>query len=83
MAPLPKRKHSKARKGARLLERKREKSLPQLVVCPSCGKMKLPHQQCRYCKSTENTAAHGTIKKVEAPQEKAPELQEEVKQKNK
>lgn len=57
MAPLPKRKHSKARKGARILERKREKSLPALVVCKNCGKRKLPHQKCMYCGSTDNGPA--------------------------
>lgn len=57
MAPLPKRKHSKARKGARILERKREKSLPALVLCKNCGKRKLPHQMCKFCNSTDNTAA--------------------------
>ncbi|HRN69874.1 MAG TPA: 50S ribosomal protein L32 [Candidatus Woesebacteria bacterium] len=57
MAPLPKRKHSKARKGARILERKKEKSLPALVLCKNCGKRKLPHQKCKFCNSTENTAA--------------------------
>ncbi len=49
MAPLPKRKHSKARKGKRILERKHEASLPQLVVCAECGKRKLPHRECKNC----------------------------------
>lgn len=57
MAPLPKRKHSKARKGARILERKREKFLPDLVLCKNCGKRKLPHQMCKFCQSTDNGAA--------------------------
>lgn len=69
MAPLPKRKHSKARKGKRLNERQREKSLPQLVVCTSCGKNKLPHQKCKYCESTDNTAAVQSIRKAEKPAE--------------
>lgn len=47
MAPLPKRKHSKARKGKRILARKREATLPQLVDCADCGKRKLPHQACK------------------------------------
>lgn len=49
MAPLPKRKHSKARKGKRVLERKSESTLPELVVCPECGKKKMPHRQCKNC----------------------------------
>jgi ribosomal protein L32 len=49
MAPLPKRKHSKARKGKRILERKNEKSFAALVECKNCGKKKLPHQQCKFC----------------------------------
>lgn len=48
MAPLPKRKHSTQRKGKRLSSR--VKRLPQLIKCPNCGKNKLPHQICRYCK---------------------------------
>lgn len=83
MAPLPKRKHSKARKGKRLLERHNEKSLPQLVVCPACGKMKLPHQQCKYCQSTANTAARGSMQKVEAPQKEAPKAKKEAPEKTK
>jgi len=49
MAPQPKRKHSKARKGKRILARKQEKSLPQLVMCKNCGKRKLPQQVCKNC----------------------------------
>ena len=49
MAPLPKRKHSTARKGKRVAERMRESKLPQLVDCKSCGKKKLPHRICKYC----------------------------------
>lgn len=48
MTPLPKRKHSKARKGARILARKRERSLPDLVLC-ECGAKKLPHHICKSC----------------------------------
>jgi len=47
MAPLPKRKHSKQRKGKRMITRKL--SLPKLVVCKKCNKMKLSHRQCGYC----------------------------------
>lgn len=49
MTPLPKRKHSKARKGARILERKREHFLPDLVLCASCGMKKRPHHLCKSC----------------------------------
>jgi len=49
MAPLPKRKHSKARSGKRKNERIAEKSFPQLVDCKNCGKKKVPHQLCMYC----------------------------------
>ncbi len=49
MTPLPKRKHSKARKGARILARKKEHSFPNLVLCASCGDTKLPHIVCKNC----------------------------------
>lgn len=49
MAPQPKRKHSKARKGKRILERKKESSLPELVVCKNCNRKKVPHRQCKNC----------------------------------
>lgn len=49
MTPLPKRKHSKARKGRRLAVRKKEHILPQLVKCVNCGRKKLPKQQCKNC----------------------------------
>ncbi|NCO88525.1 50S ribosomal protein L32 [Candidatus Roizmanbacteria bacterium CG_4_9_14_0_8_um_filter_34_12] len=48
MAPLPKRKHSNARKGRRMQDR--QKLQPQLVVCKHCMKKKLPHQICKACK---------------------------------
>lgn len=48
MAPLPKRKHSTQRKGKRLAER--TKKFSQLVICKNCGKKKLSHRMCKYCK---------------------------------
>ncbi|MDA1317114.1 MAG: 50S ribosomal protein L32 [bacterium] len=49
MAPLPKRKHSQARKGKRVLQRKLETVIPQLVPCKNCGKKKLPQHLCKAC----------------------------------
>ena len=49
MAPQPKRKHSTARKGKRILARKQEQSLPQLVTCKNCGNRKLAQQVCKNC----------------------------------
>ena len=48
MTPLPKRKHSTQRKGKRLATRARTK--PNLAKCKNCGKLKLPHRVCKYCK---------------------------------
>lgn len=48
MAPLPKRKHSTQRKGKRLAERTMK--FLQLVVCKNCGKKKLAHRVCKYCR---------------------------------
>lgn len=74
MAPLPKRKHSTARKGKRIVERQAEKSFPALVICSSCGKRKLPHQKCMFCGSTDNKAAgvSMTQKAVETKTKKNP-----------
>ncbi|MEK7070389.1 MAG: 50S ribosomal protein L32 [Patescibacteria group bacterium] len=47
MAPLPKRKHSKQRKGKRMAARKQ--SLPNLVTCSNCKKPKLSHRVCKHC----------------------------------
>lgn len=49
MAAQPKRKHSTQRKGKRLNARKI--SLPKLIKCKKCEKMKLPHRTCAYCGS--------------------------------
>ena len=48
MAPLPKRRHSTQRKGKRMATRVLR--LPELVKCKNCGKQKLPHKICLYCK---------------------------------
>ncbi|MBI2641577.1 50S ribosomal protein L32 [Candidatus Roizmanbacteria bacterium] len=47
MAPLPKRKHSTQRKGKR--KKSRLMSLPKLVKCQNCGKLKIPHRICKFC----------------------------------
>lgn len=48
MAPLPKRKHSTRRKGLRMNTRKTK--LGYAVKCGSCGKLKISHRQCPYCR---------------------------------
>ena len=48
MAPVPKRKHSTQRKGKRMAERVR--SFSKLVKCANCGKTKLAHRVCKYCR---------------------------------
>jgi large subunit ribosomal protein L32 len=48
MAPLPKRKHSTKRSGKR--KAANVKSLVQLIKCKNCGKAKIPHRICKYCK---------------------------------
>jgi large subunit ribosomal protein L32 len=47
MAPLPKRKHSKGKKGRR---RSHDAlSARALVVCSQCGEKRLPHHVCPNC----------------------------------
>lgn len=48
MAPLPKSKRSTKRKGKSLASKVR--TFSKLVKCGSCGKTKLPHKACKYCK---------------------------------
>ncbi len=47
MAPLPKRRHSSARQA----KRSRALNSPQqnLVACPNCKALKLPHRVCPTC----------------------------------
>ncbi|MGE4357899.1 MAG: 50S ribosomal protein L32 [Candidatus Omnitrophota bacterium] len=44
---LPKRKFSKARRDKRRTHWKLKN--PNLIACPQCGKLKLPHRVCPYC----------------------------------
>lgn len=48
MTPLPKRKTSTRRKGKRRAAIKIK--LPNLIKCPHCGALKLPHSACPKCK---------------------------------
>ncbi|MDP3998174.1 MAG: 50S ribosomal protein L32 [bacterium] len=47
MAPLPKRRHSRARKG----KRRQAISLKSTAFgsCPNCGALKRPHMVCQNC----------------------------------
>ncbi len=47
MAPLPKRKLSKARQGKRFAAKK--KKLSKTVLCKHCGSIKRPHFVCKNC----------------------------------
>ncbi len=47
MAPLPKKKHSRARKGGRNAHN--ALSAPAVGNCSACGAIKLPHRACREC----------------------------------
>ncbi|MCH7733703.1 MAG: 50S ribosomal protein L32 [Chloroflexi bacterium] len=47
MTPLPKKKHSRARRGGRAAHQ--FISVPGLSVCPHCQSAKLPHRVCEIC----------------------------------
>ncbi|QQG47256.1 MAG: 50S ribosomal protein L32 [Candidatus Woesebacteria bacterium] len=47
MAPVPKKKHTRSRSGKRRAHIKL--SLPTLVKCNNCGKLKFPHKVCPHC----------------------------------
>lgn len=44
---VPKQRHTKSRRNQR--REHLRLSLPRLVACPKCGKLKLPHAVCWYC----------------------------------
>ena len=46
--PLPKRKHSKARRDRRRSANSKL-YLPGLSICPQCKKIRLPHRVCPHC----------------------------------
>lgn len=47
MTPLPKRRHSTRRQGKR--DASIRMKLPGLMVCPNCGKSRIPHRACKFC----------------------------------
>lgn len=47
MPPLPKKKHSKGRKGSRAAHH--GLTAPSLSECPQCHNAKLPHRMCKNC----------------------------------
>ncbi|MCL4200479.1 50S ribosomal protein L32 [Patescibacteria group bacterium] len=47
MTPLPKRRASKRRQGKR--DASIRMKLPGLLICPNCGKLRIPHRACKYC----------------------------------
>lgn len=46
--PLPKRKHSKARRDKRRSANSKL-FLANLSVCPNCKKLRMPHRVCPHC----------------------------------
>lgn len=52
MAPLPKKKLSRIRRGKRQAAQKL--NLPKLVKCLQCGELKLPHTVCQGCGKYRN-----------------------------
>jgi large subunit ribosomal protein L32 len=53
MAPLPKRRISRARAGKR--QQHIKMSMKSLVICSNCGAKKLQHQICPECKTYAST----------------------------
>ncbi len=47
MPPLPKKKHSRSRRGGRAAHFRMRR--PSVGPCPECGAAKLPHRMCRAC----------------------------------
>ncbi|MEK7497441.1 MAG: 50S ribosomal protein L32 [Patescibacteria group bacterium] len=49
MAPVPKKKHTRGRSNRRKNAASNRSSLPTLVKCGSCNKLKFPHKVCPNC----------------------------------
>jgi len=47
MTPLPKKKHAKSRTRTRKAAIRFK--LPNLIACPNCQNLKLPHKACSSC----------------------------------
>ncbi|MBQ8026309.1 MAG: 50S ribosomal protein L32 [Oscillospiraceae bacterium] len=58
---VPKRKVSKARRDKRRSSHWKL-STPNLVACPKCGELRMPHRACRNCGTYNNR----TVLKTEA-----------------
>ena len=59
---VPKQRHTKSRRDRRRVHLRL--TLPQLVTCPKCGKLKLPHTACSYCGYYKDRKIIDVLKKV-------------------
>ena len=65
MPPLPKKKHSRARKGGRAAHH--GLSRIGLSNCPSCGATRLPHRACAECGYYNGRYAVTTVSDDDSP----------------
>ena len=47
MPPLPKKKHSRSRRGGRAAHHRARR--PTVILCKDCGAAQLPHRMCADC----------------------------------
>ena len=59
---VPKQRHTKSRRDRRRVHLRL--TLPKLVTCPKCGKLKLPHTVCSYCGYYKDKEIIDVLKKV-------------------
>ncbi|MCH7738566.1 MAG: 50S ribosomal protein L32 [Chloroflexi bacterium] len=64
MTPLPKKKHSRSRRGGRAAHQ--FISAPGLSVCPHCRSAKLPHRVCEICGTYDGRQITGEVMEAAA-----------------
>lgn len=75
---VPKQRHTKTRRNNRRMHIFLKK--PTLVICPKCGKPKLPHIVCRSCGYYKGKEVIDVLKKLTKKEKKKKEKELETKE---
>ena len=69
MPPLPKKKHTRARKGGRAAHHALTK--PILAMCQRCNSAKLPHRMCPVCGFYKGRAVLENVAETGSPEDES------------